>query len=348
MHSSCLRASVFSVLFGCCTWAQYAHTLKDTLRYLPLRVTLVSVGIHEPYESSLRAIESMAPLLGYYRMLSWRERDFLEDPITQSNKLAFQLLNNNRNQSIICYTWPQFCRPYCASFKPVALMRSLRQARAREYVMWVDSSKYDNYSTTLWPLVQAKVNVLEAVNQLQEGYRLPGPPSMYGAASCERNNTLCQNNGVYIQPSCQLNPDWGPWRDQFERSSLQIFNVSDPCQAANGLWLENPHILLAATAFNYDLVEEWLTMALERPKAFCRSHSQDQAAWSILVSRQNLPLISFQDPYKLKTLSNVLLGLSTGAFKWIDRSVARIPFARGLSYHFDFGDSSLTNCHRRY
>jgi len=312
-----------------------------------VRVTLVSVGIDEPYESSLEAIEAFAPLLGYHNMLLWRESDFLDDPITKKHSATFKFLNVGTNQSIICSTWKRFCRPYCAAFKPVALIRSLLQPSKVDYVMWVDASKYSNYSLTLQKLASFHVSIQIAVSKLQVGYPFHGPPSMYGAAHCEHNHTLCQSNGAYMQPNRRLHPGWGPWLDQFEWSALQAFKISDPCELSNDLWLENPHLLLANTAFNFVLLQRWLSMALRTPKAFCRSHPQDQAAWAILVSHQRLPILSFDDQYRSKTLPNVLLGLSRGAFQWIDRAVNRASFAQGLSHHADFGSRSLGSCPAR-
>jgi len=270
-------------------------------------------------------------------MLGWTEKEFLDDSITTMHMLKFIALNRYNNESIICQTWKTYCRPYCAAFKPVALLRANQQARDGDYLMWADSSRYANYSLLLWQMLSSNINVLDAVTQLSVDYNFQGSPSMYGVAHCYHDdNSLCESNGAYAQPSRNLELGSGPWLDQFELSALLEFNNRNACAILNDLWVENPHLILEKNTFNHALLLQWLSLAMKNPRAFCRSHSQDQAAWSIIVSEHQLPILAFTDPYRMKSLSNVLMGLSTGSFNWINRSVARVPFARGTSHHSDF------------
>jgi len=304
--------------------------------HLP-QITLVSVGIHEPFESNLKAMQEFAPALGFHKVLSWGEDEFLVDSITVRHRLAFITLERNENESIICRTWAKHCRPYCAAFKPVALLRAFQQMSEGDYVMWADASRYVNYSMLLWQMTATNVTIVDAVTQLGKRYAFQGSPSMYGVAHCYHNNKVCASNGAYLQPAGNVNRSSGPWLDQFELSALQELRPHNACAILNDLWLENPHLLLANMALNHAILLQWLSLALNHPRAFCRSHSQDQAAWSMIVSEHKLPVLAFANPYKMKSLANVLVGLSTGAFNWIDRSVQRTPFARGTSHHDAFG-----------
>ena len=55
----------------------------------------------------------------------------------------------------------------------------------------------------------------------------------------------------------------------------------------------NSHILLQASPANRHLMHRWMMMAKEHPDAFCSSHPQDQTAWTILIRKQPVPLVSF-------------------------------------------------------
>jgi len=77
------------------------------------KVTLVTVGINEPYESNARAMKLAAPALGFYNVLAWAEIDFLADPLTRQHLSDFAALAGNKTESIFCRTWGKSCRPYC-------------------------------------------------------------------------------------------------------------------------------------------------------------------------------------------------------------------------------------------
>merc|ERR1712048_1094383 len=55
----------------------------------------------------------------------------------------------------------------------------------------------------------------------------------------------------------------------------------------------NSHIMLKNTRAHRLLVEEFLNMALRKPRGFCHSEdAQDQLAWTILVLNHSLPLVN--------------------------------------------------------
>uniref|UniRef100_A0A7S2NFA2 Uncharacterized protein n=1 Tax=Haptolina brevifila TaxID=156173 RepID=A0A7S2NFA2_9EUKA len=73
------------------------------------------------------------------------------------------------------------------------------------------------------------------------------------------------------------------------------------------------------------MARAWLQLALDQPRAFCASHTQDQAAFTVLAINQSLPLINmcpFMRPPWLKgkchdhqkLLSAVVGALGRGAF----------------------------------
>ena len=65
------------------------------------------------------------------------------------------------------------------------------------------------------------------------------------------------------------------------------------------------------------------------PEAYCRSHPQDQAAWSILVAEHDLPLVDFTREFDNKVFWHVVAELSRGAFSWRDRRDETVPFVHG-------------------
>jgi len=307
-----------------------------------LQVMLVTIGINEPYETNVRAMVMYSRMIGFYNVLAWTEVEFLNEPLTRLHVKEFDVLKKSTNESFICHTFGKACRPYCAAFKPVALLRAMSDSPSGTYVMWADSSQYFNYSYSLRHHINGSLSVLSAVKMLVAGYPFPEPASLYGVAHCDCGNMVCASNGAYVQPLGHVG-DY-PWLDQFELSALQAMCPTGICAAVNDLWVENPHLLLAKTHFNHQLLNQWLTMALQTPKAFCRSHSQDQAAWSMLVAQHHLPILAFSCPYVMKNISNVLLGLAAGAFKWIDRTTARWPLANGVSNHPELADNSIMKC----
>jgi len=198
--------------------------------------------------------------------------------------------------------------------------------------MWADASQYFNYSLSLSQI--SHLNVVNALMQLRVGYA--GLPNLYGIAHCDCNNTVCDSNGAYVQPPTLRGQDF-LGLDQFEIMALKAFThrstIINVCEVINDIWIENSHLMLVNTPMNHALLEQWWLAAVQNPEMFCRSHSQDQAVWSIIVSQYRLPIIALQCPYKMKNISNVLEGLSSGAFTWIDRSVSRWPLHGGISHN---------------
>ena len=54
----------------------------------------------------------------------------------------------------------------------------------------------------------------------------------------------------------------------------------------------NSGIALINSALNRLLIWDWLALAVARPRGFCASHTQDQAAWTVLVLNRSLPLVN--------------------------------------------------------
>ena len=90
-------------------------------------------------------------------------------------------------------------------------------------------------------------------------------------------------------------------------------------QLASNLLLEN-------TRANRLLVWDWFAMAHARPRGFCMSHTEDQAAWTVLVQNRSLPLLTpclylsalkgFEQCFThTKRASNFLTLLATGRYE---------------------------------
>jgi len=304
------------------------------------RTILVSVGINQPYEGNLIGLRKAAQAIGFDRVMLWDEAQFLHDKLTRKHLSKFLELNHSTSESILCKSWGKWCRPYCAAFKPVALLRAMSEAQLGDYVLWADASRYSNYSSTLQER-NGTLNIVSAVEGLRaSAIRFNQPASMYGSATCSCAGR-CASNGAYAEPAVNLVWPFAPWNDQFECSIFQDFNISHASSFIRDLWFTNAHILLENTIFNRMLLLEWLSLALQNPSAFCRSHPQDQSAWSIVASRHRLPLVAFHAGYTFKNISNVIDGLSLGEFCWANRSDAT-GFARGLSHYADF--APITEC----
>ena len=50
------------------------------------------------------------------------------------------------------------------------------------------------------------------------------------------------------------------------------------------------HLFWRVSPAAVELAHQWLVMALDEPNAFCASHTQDQAAFTVLAANRSLPL----------------------------------------------------------
>jgi hypothetical protein len=136
------------------------------------RVTLVSVAIGEPYETSLRKMRGSATGVGFDSTLLWTRREFLADPLAQKHRSA--LLQMQRNHAARKKRHP-YDRPYCGAFKPFVIFRALNQSEEGEFVMWADASKYHDMRLH-------DVSVHRAISMLTGRRRTPPRPPLSHAS----------------------------------------------------------------------------------------------------------------------------------------------------------------------
>ena len=116
--------------------------MKDALVRRPLSdlaITLVSVAIGEPYETSLKKMGATARDAGFNRTLLWTRQEFLADPNAIKHRASLEKMQQGHRQRKKRHPYD---RPYCGSFKPFVILRALLESRDGDYVMWSDASKY--------------------------------------------------------------------------------------------------------------------------------------------------------------------------------------------------------------
>ena len=161
-------------------------------------------------------------------------------------------------------------RPFCDLFKPLLLQAAMERRGDGDIVMWVDSRLYDSSLPA-----QLLPNIHEAYDQL---VRLGSPHGGFVMACHYSCDKACMANGAF---------------NLFTRDTLLGYSSMIP---SNTSFATRPHVLatnllLANNPTTRELIATWLKMGLDQPRAFCDSHSQDQSAWTILITNQSLPLL---------------------------------------------------------
>ena len=142
----------------------------------------------------------------------------------------------------------------------------------------------------------------------------PTDGSVYGRVHPNSKSPLCYMNNLERR---NIHP-----RTRFGFADLIAGDHRD--------FLYRPHVLtsnmlLRNNADNRALIWDWLIMALARPEAFCISHTQDQAAFTILALNRSLPIVN-PNPYEHsngvcykccggKDAQTFLRAISRGAFE---------------------------------
>ena len=105
-------------------------------------IVLVSFASGRNYEVSMSRLHHIAARVGFNRTVGWRRHDFLRDPVVAQHSEAVHALDMMGNGS----TPHKARRPFCAAFKPLLLWRTMQQCSEGDFVMWMDASKYFDYS----------------------------------------------------------------------------------------------------------------------------------------------------------------------------------------------------------
>jgi len=140
-------------------------------------------------------------------------------------------------------------RPFCGAFKPFALLRSLKESAPGDYVVWIDASQHFPY-----PL-PSHVNVHAAIARLNDGQS--EPISIYGRIEC-----------------------WHHVGDLLPAAMRYLKDIRG---------IVNAQIILANTVFNFELISDWLVLALNSTDLFCDHGGEDNNAWMILACTNHLP-----------------------------------------------------------
>ena len=335
----------------------------------PPRFTLCSVAIGEPYESRLEQLRFSAAAAGFDRTLLWKRSDVLADPLFQQSNISaafdvtdafFRRYHHKKG------TGHWSARPYCAAFKPVIMWRALHSSAPGDYVLWADASQYARNITLLGGLQQAVALLTGRVPR-------PPPPNVTGrrwestpwfrAHARDGWNDLAVRSvyGLLTCSAWDCGADLYTWNGQDNSIEPQtLLEYADLISGGGDALLQRPlilnsNILLENTASNRLLVWDWLQMAVQRPSAFCISHVQDQATWTILVLNRSLPLVNVcpymtgkggQKCVTKQKNTNVLIGaLEKGAFEvvmpdevdWLREGYSRnpnglLPGGKGAAY----------------
>jgi len=227
------------------------------------RITLVSYARGTTFEHSLEGMRNFAASFAD-EILLWTDEQLRADPLYQAHLARFRVLDDLSTR-----VKHGRHRPYCTAFKPLMMLRAISQRKSsRDYVLWADASQYHNMSL--------HGNVRAAVR------RLDGQ-SAYGLVHCSER---CSTENPYLSQMSLI-----------RRSTVDAYvgllgwsrKVRDEIYAHRGLLATN--LLWASTDANRRLAEMWLQMALRSPRAFCDSHTQDQAALTILAVNLSLSML---------------------------------------------------------
>ena len=357
------------------------HVARPTLRaredsqhrnngtYHHPQFTLCSVAIGEPYESHLEQLRFSAAAAGFDRTMLWKKSDVLADPLLNQSNIgaAFGVMDAFfRRYHHKKGTGHFSARPYCAAFKPVIMWRALLSSAPGDYVLWADASQYAQNITLLGGLQQAVAlltgQVPRPLPRKVTGRRWESTP--WFQAHARDGWTSLAVRSVYGLLTCSAwdcGADLYTWNGQdnaIEPKTLagyaELIGGGGDALLQRPLIL-NSNILLENTPANKLLVWDWLQMAVQRPSAFCTSHVQDQAAWTILVLNRSLPLVNMC-PYmkhkgagacvrKQKNTNYLIAALEKGAFEvvtpdevdWLREGYSRnpnglLPGGKGAAY----------------
>lgn len=278
---------------------------EEVYRPRPVRArapsfVLVSVGIGQRFERSLERLNQSALATGFDRVLLWREADLLQDSLALQHREA---LNSLQREHLRSKAKHSDSRPYCAAFKPLIMWRALVEADDDDFVLWSDSSQ--------WHPEKLRAGVREAADalttQTPRSAALPRVGRAWGATEWfqqhTRSGTWASRNvtnavGVISCSSrdCEMDTFQANYRGTvINRETIAAFR--DLVPGGDSTALRRPHvlnsnILLRNSVSTRLLVWDWLMMAITHPHGFCSSHTNDQAAWTLLVQNRSMPLIN--------------------------------------------------------
>lgn len=271
------------------------------------RCTLVSVAIGDAFESKLATLRISAHMAGFDAVLLWRQEDVLSDPVMSTAfglstyRKSFDRLRNERFAPE-AGRYTKSIRPWCAAFKMVALWRALQLSAAGDYVMWADASRYHNVSFQPGGRLAAAMDLLRGRRTRRNApahvaARWRESPWWKRRSRAGEWEALAVGSayGLLTCSGWDCETDLYTWNGQMQ--AINEVTRAGFADLVSGDLMQRPlvlnsNLLLENTPSNRLLVWDWLGMAVARPHAFCSSHVQDQAAFTILALNRSLPLIN--------------------------------------------------------
>ena len=344
------------------------------------RFILCTFADGEPYESTAQKLLKSAEDVGFTETIMWTLADLHNDPAVKDDPEVLRAIRTidgmGSKQVVHQRGMPQFGigdrtihRPLCALFKPLILARAMANSRDGDYVMWTDSSKYFktgfHAEADIAQIVSALRNGDNGARHATQGEHGPSasyapwgrsawyqeheragtlrPPlgSVYGILHAPTNIRSMQdpagrfviNCDAAVPISCVSPETLAAYRDYLGPGGERV-----SCERPQVL---NSNILLENSAFNRELMREWLRMGVRSPDGWCSSHPQDQATWSLLVQNRSLPLTALapympsdeENPGRAGKSVNTLLDmLSKGLYAVVtdvDALVGKLPYRQG-------------------
>ena len=152
-------------------------------------------------------------------------------------------------------------RPFCAAFKPVALLNAMISSDAGDYVMWMDCSKYFDYSRE----TESSMNISGALKSLEAS---SSPSGAYGTIGCATDcNQKCRTlSGTMTKPTGH-NRLSDQTRDGFAAIALEAGPLSDDTYEHFPM-VRNSNMIFRVDKNNVAILEAWRDMARANPAAF--------------------------------------------------------------------------------
>ena len=305
-----------------------------TLSMRDVAITLVSVAIGEPYESSLKKMGESARDAGFNRTKLWTRDEFLSDPLVKRHMGALdQMQQGHRSRK----KRHPYDRPYCGCFKSFVMYRAMRESKEGDYVMWADASKYHDAT------YRSEVSVRDAVAVLTGRSRPARPPKhkmslaytqtdWFRRRLAEPRRTARSAFGVVHCHGVDCDQQLfmaNYYRWSINSRTMQAF----PGTAADAMRSRRPHmmnanILVENSHRNRRVIRAWIEAAVSQPDVFCSSGPQEQAVFTLLVQNESVPLVNACPYLRLKgwntcqdltKSSNWFLEmLSSGAFEIVE------------------------------
>lgn len=270
-----------------------------------IAITLVSVAIGEPYESSLKKMRATAAAAGFNRTLLWTRKEFLADPAAIKYSAALEQMQRGHRQRKKRHP---FDRPYCGSFKPFVLMRAMLESREGDYVMWADASKYHDAR-------YIGVSVRDAVAALTGRTTPPRPPKAeistayaetpwFQRRQARPRRTARSAFGVIhchgVDCDSQLfMANYYRW--SVNSRTLRTYNDSvDDKVRGRRPHIMNANILLENNVESRRVIGAWLDAAVTKPDVFCSSGPQEQAVFTLMAQAARVPMVNACPYLRLK------------------------------------------------